>query len=283
MKWAITWIACLTFAAAAWGLSESGTAVSPGAAPVVKAGAARDVSAAPADATALKKARDEAVRKVQELARTRRTLSSARPKFEFESMPIKDVLKYMSDVGRFSVVFDQALEEAGIDLSTRTVSLRATGMTYESALNLILPKECGYRVEAGYVLITTLEKSWVPLKVGTYSIHLALAQVPDFTDAPKFAVSQFLQSASQAGGGGGGGSLFGPANAAQAETEKNTATPERIIEMIKKFVKNQTDRRIAPWDDEGGPASIQYTGGRLIISQTEQGHRAIARLLASIE
>jgi hypothetical protein len=231
-----------------------------------------------AAAAAERKAREEAARKAQELARTRRTLTTGKTSVNFENAAVKDVLAYMAEVGKFSVVFDGALGEAGIDLAARTVTIRFAGMTYEDAINLVLPKECGYRIEPGFILVTTLEKSWIPLKSATYSIQLALAEVPDF-EGPRFDISTVL---SQSRPGGGGSGLFGTTTTTKTE-ETGKATPERIIGMIKKFVRNQTDRRIAPWDDEGGPATIQYLGGRLIVSQTEHGHQAVARLLASIE
>ncbi|MBM4016714.1 MAG: hypothetical protein FJ288_00045 [Planctomycetes bacterium] len=261
------------------GMSTPGAAA--GTAPA--AAIVRDTAAKPADAAAQRaaaelKARQEALRKAQDLARTRRAMAAARAPVNFENAAVRDVLAYLAEVGKFSIVFDNALQEAGIDLAVRTVTLRLTGMTYEEALNLVLPKECGYRIEAGFVLVTTLEKSWVPLKTATYSIQLALAEVPDF-EGPRFEVNTVL---AQTRAGGGGGGLFGTTTAAQPD-EKGRATPERIIEMIKKFVRNQNDRRVAPWDDEGGPATIQHLGGRLIISQTEHGHRAVAKLLAAIE
>jgi hypothetical protein len=43
------------------------------------------------------------------------------------------------------------------------------------------------------------------------------------------------------------------------------------------------DRRIAPWDDEGGPARIEVARGQLIILQTEHGHRAIANLVPTAQ
>jgi len=261
---------------------ESKVAPPPPGATLPSADAAKtpaaNVAAKSADVAA-RKAEVEALRKAQDLARVRRTLMAGKPKMEFENTPIKDALKALADSGGFSVVFDQALEEGGLDLSTRPVSLRASGMTYEEAINLILPRECGYRVEAGYVLVTTLEKSYLPLRVCVYSIQLTLAEIPDFTDAPRFEVGNVLAQAAQRGGGATG--LF--TNPAQPATTQATATPDRIIAMIKKMVTNASDRRIAPWDDEGGPATIQYSGGKLIVSQTDHGQRAVARLLAKIE
>ena len=279
----------LALMVSAWGLAGAvETKVQPPAAALAAAPTAaaaepivKDTAAKAADLAAEKKAREEAAKKVQELARTRRTLASPRPSFEFENASVKDVLTYMGEVGKFSIVYDNALQEAGIDLSTRTVTIRLSRMTYEAALNLILPKEVGYRIEAGYVLVTTLEKSWLPLKTSIYSVQLAMAEIPDFTGAPRFEVASVLAAASQAAQGGGGGAGIFTTPAQPQDTGR--ATPERIIELIKKFVKNQSDRRIAPWDDEGGPATIQYMGGRLIISQTEHGHRAVAKILAMIE
>ena len=281
MRASIAMLLGLALVASGWGLAGAVESKQEPQAAALPAGTVVNDAAAKPDLAAEKKAREEAAKKAQDYARTRRTLASPRPSFEFENMPVKDILTYLGEVGKFSIVYDKALEEAGIDLSTRSITIRLARMTYETALNLILPKECGYRIEAGYILITTLEKSWLPLRIGTYSIQLTMAEIPNFTGAPRFDVAAVLQQASQAtSGGGGGAGLFTATPQAQ---EPSRATPERIIEMLKKFVKNQNDRRIAPWDDEGGPATIQYLGGRLIVSQTDHGHKAIAKFLASIE
>ena len=290
MRWVIAVGLGLAVAVAGWGLAGAvetksenrlGGREPPTAAPAGQSGSTvvKETAATGAEAAAAeRKAREEAARKAQELARTRRTLTTAKTSVNFENAAVKDVLAYLAEVGRFSVVFDGALGEAGIDLAARTVTIRFADMTYEDAINLVLPKECGYRIEPGFILVTTLEKSWIPLKTATYSIQLALAEVPDF-EGPRFDVSTVLSQTRQGGGGGG---LFGTTTTTKTE-ETGKATPERIIAMIKKFVRNQADRRIAPWDDEGGPAGIQYLGGRLIISQTEHGHRAVAKLLAAVE
>lgn len=268
---------CLPAAA----LSLALAIVAPGAAWSKETGASPAIDEAKAsDQTSpQQKARQVAARQAQQYARTRRTLMTGKPRMEFENTSVRDAIKALAEAGQFSIVLDPALEEAGIDLSARTVSLRASGMTCEDALYLMLPRECGYRIGPGYVLITTLEKSYQPLKTGTYSIQLALAEVPDFKDAPRFQVGDVISRASSQGSGTG---LFGSAQSAPSD-DASRATPDRIIEMVKKFVRNQNDRRIAPWDDEGGPATIQYLGGRLVVTQTDHGHRAVAKLLAAIE
>ena len=260
------------------GLSASESAAAPKPAEAGKEPATSAVT----DAAAAYKARQEAALKAREFARTRRTVTSTmrrRPGINFERTSMKGVLMYLGEVGKFGIVFDKALEEAGIDLEARTVSIKVSGVSYEKVIELILPRECGYRIGPGYVLITTLEKSWMPLKTATYSIRLALAQVPNFTDAPRFEVGDIIQSAASLGGAG---DLFGNIGAPEPD-DGSQVTPERIIDMIQRFVRNENDRRIAPWADEGGPATITCLGGNLIVTQTDHGHRAIRKLLAMIE
>jgi len=228
------------------------------------------------DAEAKRKAREEALRQAQETARTRRALDRPSGTFEFSATPLSQVLQMLAAAGGFAVVFDKALQEAGIDLSTHPVTMRLAGMRYEDAIYLLLPRECGYRVEAGYVLVTTLEKSWLPLKTVVYSVRDALAVVPNFV-GPRFEIGD-ITSQSQ---GGGGTNIFG--NQPEEPEDATRATPQRLVDMVKRHVRNANDRRIAPWDDEGGPATIQYLDGKLIVNQTPQGHRAVARLVAAIQ
>ena len=255
-----------------------------GKAPAAASDAAKSTDAAK-DPAAAYKAREEAAAKARGLARTRRTMTStmrSRPGIDFQHTSVKDILQYLAEVGRFSVVFDKALEEAGIDLTLRVIDIKVSGISYEKAIQLILPRECGYRVEAGYVLITTLEKSWMPLKTATYSVRLALAQIPNFTDAPRFEIGDVTQAAAAAAAGGGFGDLFG-GGGQTTTTDEGQVTPDRIVELIQKFVRNENDRRIAPWADEGGPATITYLGGQLIVTQTDAGHAAVRRIITMVE
>ncbi|HUU10212.1 MAG TPA: hypothetical protein VM431_06685 [Phycisphaerae bacterium] len=268
---------------AALGGAESAAVTPPAEKAAGAKAAAKSAEAAKDPATAYK-ARQEAAAKTRDLARTRRTMTStmrSRPGLDFQHTSVKDVLNYLAEVGRFSVVFDKSLEEAGIDLALRVIDIKVSGISYEKAIQLILPRECGYRVEAGYVLITTLEKSWMPLKTATYSVRLALAQIPNFTDAPRFEIGDVTQSAAAAAAGGGFGDLFG--GGGTTTVDEGQVTPDRIVELIQKFVRNENDRRIAPWADEGGPATITYLGGQLIVTQSDAGHAAVRRIITMVE
>jgi hypothetical protein len=228
------------------------------------------------DAEAKRKAREEALRQARETARMRRALGTPSRALEFSATPLSQALQMLAEAGGFAVVLDKALQEAGIDLSTHPVTMRLAGMRYEDAIYLLLPRECGYCVEAGYVLVTTLEKSWLPLKTVVYSVRDAVTVVPNFV-GPRFELGDITSQSK----GGGGTNIFG--NQPEEPEDATRATPERLVDMVKRHVQNANDRRIATWDDEGGPATIQYLDGKLIVNQTPQGHRAVARLVAAIQ
>lgn len=139
-------------------------------------------------------ARIEALRKRQQEFRLRQSLRTRQTRLAVEQTAVKDVLKMLGELGKFSVVYDPELEQTGVDLAVRSVTLSFTGLTYEDALTLVLPQECGYQVGPGYVLVTTLEKSWLPLRTATYSIRLALAEIPNFV-APRMEIGDITQQA----------------------------------------------------------------------------------------
>jgi hypothetical protein len=280
-----TAIFAATWAAATWaGIALDGPSSrpSPDADRPGTSVAARPASSAATDAdTPEAKARQEALRRAQESARVRRDLAVRRRQpLEVTDMPVRDVLKLLGDIGTLNLVVDPSLQEGGIDLAVPRVTLKLTGLTYEQALLLILPREVSYKVCPGYVLITTLEKSWLPLQMQAYSITMLLAQVPDFgAQAPRFDLQALTQGASGIGQGGGAlGGLFENAGGG-APAGEGPPAPEQIIDLIIRHVRHEHDRRIAPWADEGGPASVQYLNGRLIVSQTPEGHAAVQRVL----
>ncbi len=220
----------------------------------------------------------EARRLLREYARVNRTMGARMHRGPtLEAMNAKDALKLLGDLGNFGVVFDPVLREQGLDLESRVVSLEVKGIAYEDALMLILPPEYGYKIGPGYVLITTLEKSWQPLPVRTYSIQLTLATVPNFV-GPRFDPGDVSSR-----GGSSGPMIDWQTIMDEPEVGEDQATPGRVIDLIQKHVTHVSDRRIAPWEAEGGPATIEYFQGRLVISQTEYGHRMIRRLLSKIE
>ena len=92
------------------------------------------------------------------VAETRRRLSEEID-LDFEKTSLDNVLKYIGEVQRgLNIVIDPDVGAAGIDLSSRVVDLRVKRVSVESVLDTILGADLGYKVEAGYILVTTREK-----------------------------------------------------------------------------------------------------------------------------
>ncbi|MCX5671181.1 MAG: hypothetical protein NTU94_07685, partial [Planctomycetota bacterium] len=202
---------------------------------------------------------------------------------DFEKTSLDNVLKYISEVQKgLNIVIDPDIATGGIDLSTRVVDLKVKRVSIESVLGLILGADLGYKVEAGYLLVTTKEKLQQNLPMVTYPVQDLVAQIPDFgSNAPRFEISNVTQAASAAAGGGGGGfgDLFG---ATKTATEQPTVGFQELMDIIKRTVNNTADPTVAAWSDEGGPAAIEYMNGTLIVTQTRHGHEKVADLLEQL-
>jgi len=217
------------------------------------------------------------------VAETRRRLDE-RIDLDFEKTSLDNVLNYISEVQHgLNIVIDPDISTAGIELSTRLVDLKVKQVSVDSVLQLILGTDLGYRVEPGYILVTTREKLQQNLPVVTYPVQDLVAQIPDFGgEAPRFEVGDVTQAAAQAAGGGGGafGDLFGAG--AGAGLEEGPAGPQELRDLIQRTVNNQSDPSVAAWADEGGPAAIEYMNGLLIVTQTRIGHTKVADLLEQL-
>jgi tetratricopeptide (TPR) repeat protein len=100
---------------------------------------------------------------------------------DFEHTSLDNVLKYISEVKKdLNIVPDPDLAAGGVDLSTHVVDLKVKGVSIESVLSLILGADLGYKVEAGYILVTTRAKLQQNLPIVTYPVQDLVASIPDF-------------------------------------------------------------------------------------------------------
>jgi hypothetical protein len=81
--------------------------------------------------------------------------------------------------------------------------------------------------------------------------------------------------------GGGFGNLFG-----ENEPEGGPIGWQEFVDIVQRTVNNQSDPKVAPWQDEGGAAAIEYLiSGKahmLIVAQTPRGHERIEELLEAL-
>jgi type II secretory pathway component GspD/PulD (secretin) len=219
----------------------------------------------------------------RQVSETRRRLSEEID-LDFEKTSLDNVLKYISDVQKgLNIVIDPDIATGGIDLSTRVVDLKVKRISVESVLGLILGADLGYRVEPGYILITTKEKLQQNLPVVTYPVQDLVAEIPDFGgEAPRFEVGTVAQAATQAVGGGGGGGFGNIFGQQQQKAATGPVGWQELTDIIKRTVNNNSEPRVAAWSDEGGPSAIEYMNGLLIVTQTRRGHEKVADLLEQL-
>jgi general secretion pathway protein D len=217
------------------------------------------------------------------VAETRRRLNET-INLDLEQTTLDNALKYITDLKPgLNIVVDPDIAAGGIELSTRMVNLKVTGVAVQSVLGLILGADLGYKVESGYILVTTKEKLQQNLPVVTYPVQDLVAQIPDFgAEAPRFEVGDVTQAAAAAAGGGGGGfgQLFGQGG--QTQQPDANVGPQELIDIIQRTVNSQSDPAVAAWSDEGGPAAVEFMNGLLIITQTRRGHEKVAELLEQL-
>jgi tetratricopeptide (TPR) repeat protein len=92
------------------------------------------------------------------VAETRRRLAED-IELDLEKTSLVDALKQIGErPTRLNIVIDPDIAAGGMDLSTRVVSLKVKGVSIEAVLGLILGADLGYKVESGYILVTTKEK-----------------------------------------------------------------------------------------------------------------------------
>ncbi len=213
----------------------------------------------------------------QAVADTRRRLSE-KIDLDFERTSLDNVLKYIGEVQRgLNIVVDPEVEAQGFDLASRVVDLKVNQVSVEAVLNLILGADLGYKVEPGYVLVTTRDKLQQNLPIVTYPVQDLVAQIPNFGgQAPRFEVGDITEAAAGAGAGGGFGELFGTG---EAIGEEEGVGWQDLVDIIQRNVNALADPTVAGWVDEGGPAAIDYMNGLLIVTQTRNGHVRVADLL----
>lgn len=165
---------------------------------------------------------------------------------DFVKTSLDNVLAYLAEVvPGLNIVIDPEIAVAGVDLATRVVDLKVKAVPVDTVLGLVLGADLGYKVEEHYVFVATTEKMYQTLAVQTFDVAEMVASV--------------------------GGS----------EGERQEAAV-KLIDLVQCTVNNMSDPSIAAWAEEGGPASVQFLNGKLVVTQTEQALKKISRLLEEL-
>lgn len=189
------------------------------------------------------------------ITRAKEKLRVTRITMEFNETPMEDVVSFLRSVSNLNILIDPEVlrerrEELNVTLAVKDISL-------ENALSL-LTKFHGlsrtYR-KGGIILLTTREKARGQLSTKVYDIRDLTFIVRDFR-GPDIRLKE-------------NGTGIAPFDMEDDQEPNRVTDSEQLVELIESNV---------PGGDEDG-VKVSVLGGRLVVSHTAAGHKAIVRLL----
>lgn len=181
----------------------------------------------------------------------------------------RDAVAYLSTVSGLSIVVPwPQLQQAGID-PEQHVTITG-GITVAAGIDQLVKQlspegQVIWEVNPWYVEVMTKEAANRRLVTAIYPIGDLLTDVPNFTDAPQMDLTAILSNGSSdrtLGGGGGGGSSAGllkDNTAAGATATTPAERGQKIADLVRQTIEPEV------WREAGGPASITYYNGNLIV------------------
>ncbi|WP_221435361.1 hypothetical protein [Algisphaera agarilytica] len=206
----------------------------------------------------------------------------------FDANPLESVIDYLRETtgANIFVNWPALIDSGGIE-QDQPISLTLNNVPAEKALELVLQQASStgfgdpidYSIIDGVVTISTAEDLKRSTDLRVYDIRDLLVQVPSFTDAPEFDLTEALSNTNSGGGGGGGGgdSIFGDDE--DDEDDEEEVTRAELIQQITQLIE-ETVGQFEDWEIEGGESTVRELNSNLIIKTTPDNHRQINDLLA---
>jgi hypothetical protein len=192
-----------------------------------------------------------------------RMLNAKFPTIQFDDVGLENVIDFLRNSTRVNFYVDwKSLAAAGVTPKT-PVTLKLHAMPMRTALTFILRSAGGtvplsWRVDENIIQISGRAAADLQLIRRVYPVEDLLMLVPDFTDAPDFDLSSLAQSGS-AKGGSSGDNLFGNTSQQREKPLTQRDRAEELIQLITSTIRPEI------WRRNGGPASINYFNGSLIV------------------
>jgi hypothetical protein len=203
-------------------------------------------------------------------------LSTVIPDVKFSSTPLADALDMLSDLSGANLNVDwKTLEAAGISRQT-PVTATLHGVPMRKVLSLILAQAAGadtltFYLEDNVIQITTRDDADKHLVTVVYDVE-DLVGLDD-------TLNPTLPSVTVSGGGGGGGGGGGSSAISGASSNSGTTgtAADRAGKLIK-LIENAVRPEI--WKDNGGgPSTIEFFDGKLIVTAPRSVQEAIGGYL----
>jgi len=190
---------------------------------------------------------------------------------------------------RIVVLWKDLSENADITRNTQINMEPVSQVPLGKALDLLLRSVSGGLVELGYLVedgvITIATKTSLPEKLvqDSYDITDLLDPAANFeSDLTQTGLGEITQAGGTGGGGGGGGGSNRQQSSSnrnqQASASETSATrAQEVVSLIEQTI--EPDK----WVSAGGAGSMYiYAGKRLIVNQTPEIHKLIAKLIESL-
>jgi hypothetical protein len=194
---------------------------------------------------------------------------------DFVDTPLEQVKIYFSDYCGVQFYLDRrALEAASISTDT-PITFRMKGVPTETILRLML-KDIGltYMLDDGVLVITSQEEMDANLETRFYRVSDLLQLTAPADGSMIKTMPETTDSRMRGSGPFGRGVMEDPAEKAARELKEDYAiNVDNLIEVI------TTTIRPAAWERIGGSGSISEYRGVLVVSQTQDVHREIPKLL----
>ena len=209
---------------------------------------------------------------------------------DFDANSLESVLDYIRQTTEANIFVNwSALESAGVERDM-PVSLKLSNVSAQKALQLILQQVTSaagdldiinYSIIDGVITVSTENDLFRSKDLRVFDIRDLLVQVPNFSNAPSFDLSEALSNTSSGGGGSGGGgdsSIFGDSNDDDDDSVVELSRSE-LIQQITDLIQESVGT-VDEWDNFD--STIRELNGNLIVRTTPDNHRQILGLLAKL-
>ncbi|MGD0770638.1 MAG: hypothetical protein ABSB42_20840 [Tepidisphaeraceae bacterium] len=204
---------------------------------------------------------------------TARAMLAARlPSAKLDNVPLADAIDFLRDVAGVNVTVDwKALE--GLNISKNTeINLNLHDVSAGKVLSLILAQAgpgdlLTYYIDRDVVEITT--RAIADQKMITVVYYVLDLLQPN--DTFNYTIQSISGGSAQVGGSGGGGgsqSLSSGQNNTSQNVNMDTKA-QALIKLIETVVRPEI------WRDNGGPASMEFWNGNLIVTAPRSVQDAI--------
>jgi len=199
-------------------------------------------------------------------------LAARLPSAKLDNVPFADAIDFLRDVAGVNVTVDwKALEGLNISRTTE-INLNLHDVSAGKVLSLILSQAgpgdlLTYYIDQDVVEITT--RAVADQKMITVVYYVMDLLQPN--DTFNYTIQSISGGTAQVGGSGGGGgtTTIGQNNSNTSQNITMDTKAQALIKLIETVVRPEI------WRDNGGPASMEFWNGNLIVTAPRSVQDAI--------